>query len=477
VQTIPHDTLSGALGLGHRELVALVGGGGKTGALCLLAGELAGTGARVIATTTTAMRLRELAALGPMVMETSEAAAAVGLERALSGKAIAGVAYSPGDEGKVVGLPVDWVDRLWRRGLADHILVEADGSRGRSLKVFGSDEPQVPSETTTIVHVAGLDAIGRALTDENVHRVASAVTALGVPLGAPLTEREFVGCLQEQVRVLRRRWGAARIVTLLNKAESVGGLARGLETAGGLLASPWAPDSVVVGSLREGRFVGVSQPSVCAIVLAAGCASRMGEQKVLLTLGGRFLVERAVDAALGSKAGRTIVVVGHEADRVAQVLKGRPVTVAVNPDYELGMSTSLRAGLRAAGPGWDAAVFLLGDQPFVTSAVVDALIDRFAQTGMPITRPLSEGRPAHPVLMGSALFPEILAQVGDVGGREIVDRHPEEVCLVPMDDPRVVVDIDSGEDYEAALLSQDGSTSLLKGRICRRRNSTRRWPR
>jgi molybdenum cofactor cytidylyltransferase len=465
VQTVAHDTLAGALGLGRRELVAMVGGGGKTSALSRLAGELAGGGARVIASTTTAMLIRELVALGPVVMETSEAAAAVGLERALSHERVAGVARSPGDDGKVVGLPVDWVDGLWRRGLADHMLVEADGSRGRSLKVFGADEPQVPSETTTIVQVAGLDAIGSALTDENVHRVESAAAALGVPPGAPVTEREFAGCLREQVRVLRQRWGAARVVTLLNKAEGVDGAARGLEMASELLAAPWAPDSVVVGGLREGRFVGVSRASVCAIVLAAGRASRMGEQKVLLTLGGRSLVDRAVEAALGSKAGRTIVVVGHEGDRVTQVLKGRPVTVVVNPEYELGMSTSLRAGLLAAGPGWDAAVFLLGDQPFVTSAVVDVLMDRFAQTGLPVTRTLIGGRPGHPVLMGSALFPEILDQLGDVGGREIVDRHPDEVCLVPVDDPRVIVDIDSGEDYEAALLLEGGPATRARENI------------
>ena len=60
------------------------------------------------------------------------------------------------------------------------------------------------------------------------------------------------------------------------------------------------------------------------------------------------------------------------------------------------------------------------------------------------------GRPANPVLLSAALFREILEQRGDVGGREIVERHPDEVCLVPLDDPVVVVDIDSPQDYDAA---------------------------
>ena len=189
--------------------------------------------------------------------------------------------------------------------------------------------------------------------------------------------------------------------------------------------------------------------SVTAIVLAAGCATRMGCQKVLLELRGRSLVQRVVDAALGSRATRTIVVVGHEAGPVTDDLAGRPVTVVVNPVYATGMSTSLQAGVLAAG-ACDAAVFLLGDQPYVTATLIDQLIDGFAETRKAVVRPMVGTRPANPVLLSAALFPEILEQRGDVGGREIVERHPAEVCLVPLDDPTLVLDIDSREDYEAA---------------------------
>jgi molybdenum cofactor cytidylyltransferase len=190
--------------------------------------------------------------------------------------------------------------------------------------------------------------------------------------------------------------------------------------------------------------------SVAAVVLAAGRATRMGGQKLLLPFAGRPLVQWAVDAALGSRAGETIVVVGHEAEQVVKVLEDRPVTVVVNAGYEEGLSTSLQAGVRATGAGCDAAVFLLADQPFVDSALVDRLIDRFAESGAEVVRPLIGDRPAHPVLMSARLFPEILEQRGDVGGREVIDRRPERVCMVPVDDPRVAQDIDSMEDYEAA---------------------------
>ena len=162
------------------------------------------------------------------------------------------------------------------------------------------------------------------------------------------------------------------------------------------------------------------------------------------------MVRWAVDAAVASKAERTIVVLGHEAGAVRAALEGSQVTITVNEDYRAGMSSSLKAGLRAAGDSCAAAIILLGDQPYVTPSLLDGLIDRFAATGAPVVRPAVAGRPANPVLLSSTLFPELLRQRGDVGGREVVERHAGEVSLLSVDDQRVCVDIDSPQDYEAA---------------------------
>ena len=186
VRAIAVDTLTAALGLGGRELVALVGGGGKTSALRLLAGELAASGARVGVTTTTAMFLREHGrrrtggAWAPAAGSSTD-----GLRKALAKGRTVAVARSAVEGGKVAGLSPAAVDELWAAGLVDHLIVEADGSRGKSLKAFGPHEPQVPDATTTIVQVAGLDAIGAPLTDEHVHRAETLATAAGGAASAP----------------------------------------------------------------------------------------------------------------------------------------------------------------------------------------------------------------------------------------------------------------------------------------------------
>jgi len=170
-----------------------------------------------------------------------------------------------------------------------------------------------------------------------------------------------------------------------------------------------------------------------------------------LRLDGKAVVEHAVDAALASGASEVIVVLGHEASALRETLTDRPVKIVVNDRYQGGMSTSLRAGLSATVPGCAAALFLLADQPFVTPAIIDRLIDEFERTKALIVRPTIGGQAAHPVLMSSELFPELMAQTGDRGGREIIARHAERQKLVSLIEPEIGLDIDTEEDYREAI--------------------------
>jgi probable selenium-dependent hydroxylase accessory protein YqeC len=277
VHAIAHETLAGAFGLGPNEVVALVGAGGKTTALRLLGAELTAGGNRVITTTTTAMLLREMVAVGPVLRQAEGSELAPGLKRIFVDGQRAAVVHSDGEGGKVVGLSPATVDRLWALGLADYLIVEADGSRGLPFKAFGPHEPRVPAVATTIVDVAGLDALGVPLTEERVHRADVLASILGIPLGSEVTTRVVADGLRAQVGRLRRGNVGCRIVVLLNKADSPDARAAGLDIALQLLgrqgaavgpggegdrgagASGGRPDSVVVGSLRYRRFAVVAE--------------------------------------------------------------------------------------------------------------------------------------------------------------------------------------------------------------------------
>src|SRR2546428_8228541 len=102
---------------------------------------------------------------------------------------------------------------------------------------------------------------------------------------------------------------------------------------------------------------------VAGVVLAAGLSSRMGENKMLIEVGGRTLVRRAVETALSAGLDPLLVVVGPESERVRAGLRGPSRTPGLNAEYAPGMNTSLRAGIPALPAKTHAAVVLLGDMP------------------------------------------------------------------------------------------------------------------
>jgi molybdenum cofactor cytidylyltransferase len=190
---------------------------------------------------------------------------------------------------------------------------------------------------------------------------------------------------------------------------------------------------------------------IAALILAAGQSSRMGQHKMLLPLLGKPLLLHAVEHALAAEFDEIIVVVGHHADAVRAALAGKPVRIVENPDYQQGQSTSVRAGIAALAPTIEAAIILLGDQPLVTSAILNRLRQAWQHTDKPIVAPFYNGQRGNPVLFARALFPELLHVSGDQGGREVLQRHASEIEPVQIDDAIAVQDVDTWQDYQTLL--------------------------
>ena len=131
---------------------------------------------------------------------------------------------------------------------------------------------------------------------------------------------------------------------------------------------------------------------IWAVVLAAGESRRMGTQKLLLPFGDATVVEAVVRAALGSRVDRAMVVLGADAREVRAKLAPSGADFTVNEDHGRGMLSSVQAGFAALGEGAEAAVVMLGDQPFLPSAVVDAVIAAYRTSGKGIgPRPIPPG--------------------------------------------------------------------------------------
>ena len=184
---------------------------------------------------------------------------------------------------------------------------------------------------------------------------------------------------------------------------------------------------------------------IAGIVLAAGGSTRMGRPKMLLPAGGGTLLSAAVAPLLEAGLDRVVVVLGDRAEEVrrgARLPADPRLVLVVCSDWRAGMAASLKRGLEACAEA-DAVVVALGDQPGVTADRVRRVTAPFGPDRSLVV-PVHRGIPAHPVLFGRSLFPELAALTGDVGAREVIRRHEGEAVRIEIEP---LPDIDTEEDY------------------------------
>ena len=189
--------------------------------------------------------------------------------------------------------------------------------------------------------------------------------------------------------------------------------------------------------------------TIGGIILAAGESSRFGSENKLLTpVDGTPVIRRVAGIALESPFEEVVTVLGHDADAVAEALGDLPVSTTYNGDYTAGQSTSLRCGIDVGRrSGWDAAVVLLGDMPFVNPTIIERLIEAYLSGAGSIVAPQCDGRRGNPVLFDRSLYERLCAVSGDRGGRELVGTHPGTV-RVHTDDRGVLRDVDTPRDLQ-----------------------------
>jgi molybdenum cofactor cytidylyltransferase len=192
---------------------------------------------------------------------------------------------------------------------------------------------------------------------------------------------------------------------------------------------------------------------VGAVVLAAGSSVRMGASKALLPWGARPMIGQVVATLQAAgDIGPVVVVTGAQAERVAAAVAGYGVRCVHNGDYAAGgMLSSVGVGMRAIAGEVDAIMLVLGDQPAVRAGTVREIAEAWRRSRAALAIPTYAGRRGHPVVFSAGLGPEIQALRAPQTLRDLVHRHLDGALLRAVDDPGVVGDVDTPEDYRRAL--------------------------
>jgi molybdenum cofactor cytidylyltransferase len=197
----------------------------------------------------------------------------------------------------------------------------------------------------------------------------------------------------------------------------------------------------------------MSDAAIAGLILAGGASRRMGTPKALLTIQGQTFLDRLI-GLFAPICDSVMVVLGHDFESVW----GRSptcqdgLTFTINPDPERGMLSSLQCGLNELPANAAGVIFTPVDYPSFQSATLSRIAAAFRGRASDVVIPVYRGRNGHPVCVSRRIVQELLALPATAQARDVIRQHRERTCFVDVEDPGVVVDIDTPDDY-ARLLS------------------------
>jgi molybdenum cofactor cytidylyltransferase len=447
------------LGLLGGEVIAFIGAGGKTSLMNCLTSELAPQG-KVVVTTTTKIFYPGWP-VEDVVIAASLDDALRQAKKSLNHHRVIALGTGVVEGNKLNGIPGDWVSCLKELPPVNWVLVEADGAAGKPFKGHRQGEPVLPELTDRAIAVTGADVIGKPLHPDWVHRPEIVRDLTGLALGEPVSLDAVCAVMENSFKLACQQAPRARLIPWINKIDNSELLGLGRRLA--RLVFQRLGKEVVLGSVlreRENPVIQVWPPDchVAAVVLAAGMSTRLPSGKCLLPLGKHTILERVLENVLASNANPVVVVVGYQYDRLMPLIGRYPVQIAINPVYQLGQSTSLKRGLMEL-PDSNGVLFCLADQPLISPEVLDQLIESFSISPVAAVYPEYQGRRGNPVLFGKEAFPKLFQLSGDTGGRKLIQTLPgDRMRALPVNDPGVLKDIDTVDDYFHVLKSLPDKT-------------------
>lgn len=245
-------TLTESLGLARREVISLTGAGGKTTLMFRLAKELSLTGKKIVTTTTTKILEPSPGETVSLFVHTDEEEIKQFIDTHLDGYRHITVASERLESGKLKGVSPDLVNDLWSANQIDYIIVEADGAAGRPIKAPQEGEPVIPSSTTTVVAILGVDGVGTEMAEKNVFRVDRVSRLTGIPIGEGVTEEAIAVLMTHPEGIFKGAPSSSKMIGFLNKVDTPNGITKAKRVAQKIIQKRYPQmERVVLGQLKS----------------------------------------------------------------------------------------------------------------------------------------------------------------------------------------------------------------------------------
>jgi len=205
------------------------------------------------------------------------------------------------------------------------------------------------------------------------------------------------------------------------------------------------------------EYPGMDKKPTAGIILAAGTSTRFGSLKHMFRVGEKTILSMVIDASVKSNLDRIVLVLGYRSDTIMTAidnhLQNPKIRTVINTRYQDGMSSSLQCGMMEIKDEFPSVMIILGDHPLLDTNTINILLDRFRSSDKAICVPAYKGKRGLPVCFGNRFYADIMNITGDIGARHIIQKNPEQVLTVEVDNPDCLFDVDNDDDV-AQLISR-----------------------
>ncbi|MBM3136712.1 MAG: nucleotidyltransferase family protein [Chloroflexi bacterium] len=180
------------------------------------------------------------------------------------------------------------------------------------------------------------------------------------------------------------------------------------------------------------------------ILLAAGGSRRLGEPKQLLRIHGNYLINHMIGIIRSAGIDELVVVLGSSYEKISEAISDGDIDLIRNPEWEEGISSSIRKGLEKINDSIDAAIIFVVDQPFLSKDILERFISFYEKHDPEILVTRVGEHIVHPVLYKRRIFEQLKKLEGDKGGKQIFNRNT--ISHFDLEDKHLLIDIDTGDD-------------------------------